>query len=421
MNKQNKNGITLIALIITIIVMLILVGVTVTVAINGGLFTSAKEGAEGTTIARVKEQIMGDITVKMAEKLGDNITESELETIAQKYGTIIEKDGIKYLKLTDGGYEVPLSEIWQAKTVATLALLYCDVDGCTNEEHLHKGDYVEYSPKTAQTTYAPDKGEGIGKYTGYTSGSQEQSISQESLNWRVLGKDDKGNILLISGAPTTAGVYFSGYVGYNNFEAVLKDTCGALYSNTKLGATATSLTMKDIDTYLGGNAFTKENYGGGSSSKGGYGYQNANEITSKFTYNKDTNTLAKADTTIPAKSLTSNAYNYSIEDTITDSKNKEILQGTNSAKPYYYWVASRSVYVRSVSLSGDYAYWCLGCVHDGYVNAGYTFCDSVGGKYGESICLRPVVSLPSSVTIDDVKKKSDTVTETWNDPLGKYE
>ena len=30
----------------------------------------------------------------MAEKLGENITESELETIAQKYGTIIEKDGI---------------------------------------------------------------------------------------------------------------------------------------------------------------------------------------------------------------------------------------------------------------------------------------------------------------------------------------
>ena len=63
--------------------MLILVGVTVTVAINGGLFKSAKEGAEGTTIARVKEQMMGEITTKIAEKLGDNITESELETIAQ--------------------------------------------------------------------------------------------------------------------------------------------------------------------------------------------------------------------------------------------------------------------------------------------------------------------------------------------------
>ena len=413
---KNKSGITLIALIITIIVMLILVGVTVTVAINGGLFKSAKEGAEGTTKARVKEQMMGEITTKMAEKLGDNITESELETIAQKYGTIIEKDGIKYLKLTDGGYEVPLSEIWEVETVATLASLYCDEEGCTNAEHLHKGDYVEYKPTTVAQPYAPDKGEGIGKYTGHTSGSQEQSISQEKLNWRVLGKDDKGNILLISGAPTTAGLLSYGYVGYNNFEDVLNDTCEALYSNTDLGATASSLTMDDIDTYLGGNAFTKENYGGGSSSEGGYGYQNANEITSKFTYNKDTNTLTKADTTIPAKSLTSNAYDYSIEGTITDSKNKEILQGTNSATPYYYWVASRSVGVLS-----DYAYWGLVYVRNGGVHADGGFCNSSGDWYGVgSLCLRPVVSLPSSVTKKDVPKKAGTVTESWNDPLGWY-
>ena len=375
MNKQNKNGITLIALIITIIVMLILVGVTVTVAINGGLFKSAKEGAEGTTIARVKEQIMGDITVKMAEKLGDNITESELETIAQKYGTIIEKDRIKYLKLTDGGYEVPLSEIWQAKTVATLASLYCDVEGCTNVEHLHKGDYVEYIPKTAQTTYAPDKGEGIGKYTGYTGGTAEQSISQEDLNWRVLGKDNNGNILLISGAPTEAGLYFYGYVGYNNYETVLNDTCEALYSNTTIGATARSITMEDIDKYLGGSKYDKKTFNGGSSESGGYGYQNENEITSKFKYDKKTNTLTKEDCTIPAKDLKSNAYYYIIDKYIKSNIDKEILMGTNAEKPYYNWVASRAVHVYSA-----YADWCLDYVYSG-VRAIGGFCRSGGDEF----------------------------------------
>lgn len=34
--------------------MLILVGVTVTVAVNGGLFEKTKEGAKGTTIDRSK-------------------------------------------------------------------------------------------------------------------------------------------------------------------------------------------------------------------------------------------------------------------------------------------------------------------------------------------------------------------------------
>lgn len=40
---KGQKGITLVALIITIIVMLILVAVSVTVAINGGLFDKAKD------------------------------------------------------------------------------------------------------------------------------------------------------------------------------------------------------------------------------------------------------------------------------------------------------------------------------------------------------------------------------------------
>ena len=107
---KNNKGITLIALIITIIVMLILVGVTVTVAINGGLFQKTKEAAKGTTIEKTKEQIITDIVAKMADKSGTSITENELkEIVAPKYGTLIENETV--LKLNTGE-EVPLSEIW---------------------------------------------------------------------------------------------------------------------------------------------------------------------------------------------------------------------------------------------------------------------------------------------------------------------
>ena len=43
---KTQKGITLIALIITIIVMLILVGVTITVSLNGGLFEKAKQAGD---------------------------------------------------------------------------------------------------------------------------------------------------------------------------------------------------------------------------------------------------------------------------------------------------------------------------------------------------------------------------------------
>lgn len=57
MNKNN--GITLIALIMTIIVMIILVSVTVTIALNGGLFKRTQEGAFKSAISKLQEQVYG--------------------------------------------------------------------------------------------------------------------------------------------------------------------------------------------------------------------------------------------------------------------------------------------------------------------------------------------------------------------------
>ena len=67
--KQNK-GITLIALIITIIVMLILVAVTISMAINGGLFGYAGNAARQTENAKNAELELTNIR--------DNMTTDEL-------------------------------------------------------------------------------------------------------------------------------------------------------------------------------------------------------------------------------------------------------------------------------------------------------------------------------------------------------
>ena len=67
MTKRN-NGITLIALIITIIVMIILVAVSVTVALNGGLFKTAKGAAEGTEQARDNELALSEGQIEIDGK-----------------------------------------------------------------------------------------------------------------------------------------------------------------------------------------------------------------------------------------------------------------------------------------------------------------------------------------------------------------
>ena len=55
---KNQKGITLIALVITIVVMLILVGVTISVSLNGGLFSTAKEATDETQIAKEREELL---------------------------------------------------------------------------------------------------------------------------------------------------------------------------------------------------------------------------------------------------------------------------------------------------------------------------------------------------------------------------
>ena len=64
---KGQKGITLVALIITIIVMLILVGVSITVAMNGGLFDKATTAREGT----LKSQVTEAMTLAKAEVLSD--------------------------------------------------------------------------------------------------------------------------------------------------------------------------------------------------------------------------------------------------------------------------------------------------------------------------------------------------------------
>ena len=73
--STRKNGITLIALIITIIVMLILVGVTINVALNGGLFDKAKTASDGTQKEVDREALISAVIGTLNDDGTVNLTE----------------------------------------------------------------------------------------------------------------------------------------------------------------------------------------------------------------------------------------------------------------------------------------------------------------------------------------------------------
>ena len=76
---KKQNGITLIALIITIIVMLILVGVTINVALNGGLFGITEKAASNTQIEAEREQLLSAVVAAYETETG-TISKTKLES-----------------------------------------------------------------------------------------------------------------------------------------------------------------------------------------------------------------------------------------------------------------------------------------------------------------------------------------------------
>ena len=117
--KKDMKGTTLIALVITIIVLLILAGVTIaTLMGDNGLINKAKDAKIKTEIAGIKEEIQTDILGKQAENNG-NISDDSLKEILEKYGTLSEEEKLtdKTLTTTKGSYEIKVSDIFNGTTV----------------------------------------------------------------------------------------------------------------------------------------------------------------------------------------------------------------------------------------------------------------------------------------------------------------
>jgi len=134
---KKENGITLIALVITIIIMLILVGVTINFALNGGIINKAKEATIQTEIAMIKEQLM----IKKAEIIANNMG----DVPAEGYGLSSISD-------LDGLSESTITKYNSKLTISPDGTLYYLEDKVTGEEKV----YFENAEITAYQEQTPE-------------------------------------------------------------------------------------------------------------------------------------------------------------------------------------------------------------------------------------------------------------------------
>ena len=117
---KKNNGITLIALMITIIVLLILAGIVIAMLSGeNGILNEAVTSSRNTEIAKAKESIKLDICGK---ELEEEISYKDLEKILEQYGTVTYEDEEKtkpngVLLKEYSGYKILLSDFWNGTVV----------------------------------------------------------------------------------------------------------------------------------------------------------------------------------------------------------------------------------------------------------------------------------------------------------------
>ena len=371
--KKTEKGITLVALVVTIVVLLILAGVSINLVLgNNGIIAKAKDAETKSAEASQNDlKGMNALTEEMNNALG-------------------EKPKVDLSK-----YKI--------------------------------GDYVNYTYDTAENYV-------LTSATCGSSSNPADGIPQTTgLKWRILNIDEaNGTVDLISENPTGTSVYFSNILGYNNGPYLMNEICKAQYSNKSLGVNARSINLLDMEKHLTAAGIAARN--GYTNGVQQYGktktYASNTKYPSLYAGQKgagvnvaeaNANTIAQPDitkgndpyeeskpiaTTEPTTDNTSGTGNPL---TVTQTYYNISINSTNYGDAYkvlsnstWYWEASRYVNTNSGDADFGLRYACTNTY-------GYGMFYSGGDTNFNGIRLRPVVSLSSSI-LSDAKDASGA----WN-------
>ena len=110
---RNQKGVTLVALVVTIIVLIILAGININLLLGeNGLITKAQEAKKQQKIAEIKEKISLELASAETDAIirNESLEEEQLNDIVSKYGTLQEDKDTILTK--DDNYKISLKEIW---------------------------------------------------------------------------------------------------------------------------------------------------------------------------------------------------------------------------------------------------------------------------------------------------------------------
>ena len=253
---KKQKGITLVALVITIIVLLILAMVSIRIVMDGGLISKVKDATAQHTIAAEKEAITTGYGAYQIDLI-KSPTLSPTLLIDGATATPKGEDWSVTFKKTNNEYELKkdgtITLTKQGNGSTTVGWKDNGDDTFTKGDVTVKlGDIVNYDEGTGySTTVEASK-------SGHTD---VQTFKTDDLNWRVLGINTKGELELISDNPTSKELFLAGELGYLNAEDILNNMCNELYGKGEHATGARSLNVEDINKLGNYDPTTYSGYG----------------------------------------------------------------------------------------------------------------------------------------------------------------
>lgn len=169
---RRERGITTIGLVVTIIVMLILAGVTISLMQgNSGIISKADESKSKTERKEVIEKAKMTVSEEVVNNGGNELTRSELKEILEQYFINVPEDytleTILKTKEENGKYEIKVSEIYDRDIMTENE----ETDGST-----------EVVPPTSSTNVENGNSGNTGSSTGGTGNTNSESTSGGNSN-----------------------------------------------------------------------------------------------------------------------------------------------------------------------------------------------------------------------------------------------
>ncbi len=452
--RKNK-GITLIALVVTIIVLLILAGVTIAMLSgDNSAPQKATEAAQKDAIAGAKDEIAMEVQEALLNYYNDEYVKGNVTEGASTQSVVEEAAGRAVDNAKSRNSQL-LESSGVADNTITLKTKSYTVTGTIDENGgITWSDYVASTgssdsetgvvPKVGDTVnYAPSGSYEWDKslaesYNGDESGieklSSEENGDYRITKWKILSYDSGTKTVEMVPTEPVGNLTLSGAQGYNNAVYLLNNACKSLYGNEGKGIEARSIKEEDF-VKAGGdewksNRANYENELNVKNSSGNtvkYGEQRSDAYTSdkKYPsiYEQEINSIITPDPEGISKELDQSEQKAPIKATDGEATQGYKEAGT-SIKPYQtyygtsnydktkellgdkaeillpsgsstsYWVASRCV-----PLDIGFCHFAVRFVGSGYCLGAAFISTSLGiGNY-DSRALFPVVSLSSELLV----------------------